>query len=181
VSAGARRRSTSAAASEILRAERQSAQHWLDTAGEAMAGRQREEKLGLYLGCPRTAEQPRDGAGPQQDGIGVEAASADGGSRQRIERIVLDDAHQPASPGDPPHLGNERRPLRRRDMMHDADRERHVKGLATIGQRLIDDLVADIAAGTPGLLDADGGGIHSRERAEQRTDIGMEQADAGRA
>ena len=163
------------AAGDVLRAERQVAQAAFDAPHERRRPRQQREISRTDVAQSGILEQPPRLARPQQHRIAVELATHDGQPRQRIERVVLDDANQAARPHHPSDLTQEAKPSVRRDVMQHANRHREIERSVAIGQDIaVISLVFDVGMTAPRLGDAGRGNIGAAQAAEharaQRTD-----------
>ena len=81
-----------------------------------------------------TGEQFLGLAPSQQHCILIERAAQHGKPRQRIERVVLDQADGSTGTDHAPHFGNESGPVRRRNVVDHADRESQVERIIVIGK-----------------------------------------------
>ena len=108
-----------------------------------------------------------------------ELAAAHDEPGQRVERVVLEDHDEPAGARDARQLGHEARALRRREYLHDADREREVK-LAVRERKAValGELVADAGIGARGCLEHAGRDVRADERREPPGEVAVGEPDA---
>ena len=78
----------------VLRAERHAAEGAFDTTRRLRFPGQQQEMARAGLAQATGRQQSPYRAGAKQDGVAVEFASRNGETRQRIERIMLDDADE---------------------------------------------------------------------------------------
>ena len=131
--------------------------------------------LVVDVGEAGLAHQPPRRARAEQHGVLVERAAEHCEPRQRVERIVLDQAGDAAGPHHAAHLGKEAGPGVRRHVVQHAAGEGEVEGAVGIGQtrRLVGGVVH---AGPLALrpLDRFLGDVAAGDAVEDAVEIGMQ-------